>query len=64
MESMYEQAIRYICEQGLEKQFLERCAEIVENTSGIGWGFNDTLNELYNEYLVQYDNAKDNTLEP
>jgi len=56
MESMYEQAIRYIREQGLQKQFMERCTNIVENTFGIGWGFYDTLNELYNEYLVQYDN--------
>ncbi|HUU41746.1 MAG TPA: DUF6155 family protein [Desulfatiglandales bacterium] len=52
MESMYEQAIRYICEQGLQEQFIDRCAKIVEDTSGVGWGFYDTLDELYNEYTL------------
>ena len=63
MESMYEQAIKYICEQGLQEQFISRCAKIVEDTDGIGWGFNDTLYALYNEYLGQYDNGGDKPFE-
>ena len=51
MENMYDQAVKYIVSSNLEDMFNERCLEIVNDTSGIGWGFNDQLSETYYEYL-------------
>ena len=47
MESMYEVALKHICESKLTKEFYTRCAQVVEDTSGIGWGFHDTLGDLF-----------------
>src|SRR5262245_2189355 len=47
MESMYENATKQISESGLQDRFQQRCLRIVSDTSGIGWGFHDTLSEIY-----------------
>jgi len=52
MESMYEQALKFIVSNKLSKTFQTRCLEIVEDTVNIGWGFHDQLSELYESYLV------------
>ncbi len=49
MESMFEQVSKLIVKHGLQRQFEARCRAIVRNTSGIGWGFHDTLSEIYSE---------------
>lgn len=51
MESMYVGAIKHIQEHGLQDQFLERCKQIMRGTDGIGWGFNDTMVEIYYSYF-------------
>ncbi len=51
MESMYETALQMIVKNRLESQFDERCWAVVNNTSGIGWGFHDNLGALYDEYF-------------
>ena len=51
MEGMYEQAVKFIVNTKLENIFSERCLEIVNDTAGIGWGFNDQLSQTYYEYL-------------
>ena len=54
MESMYESALGTIHESGdpaLPDRFRERAYRIVRDTSGIGWGFHDQLNELYHSYM-------------
>ena len=33
----------------LKDLFQKRCQNIVDDTSGIGWGFHDTLFEFYND---------------
>lgn len=52
MESMYEQALKFISANNLSNSFQDRCLEIVENTVNIGWGFHDELSELYKDYMA------------
>ena len=50
MESMYMNVIKKLTsenESGLYLQFKERLHAIVTNTSGIGWGFQDNLLDIY-----------------
>jgi hypothetical protein len=49
MESMYENAMECIAKFELQDVFKARCRKIVEDTSGIGWGFHDALGEIYSE---------------
>lgn len=49
MEGMYEKAVAFISKHGFKDVFQERCQRIVEDTSDIGWGFHDTLSEIYEE---------------
>jgi hypothetical protein len=51
MESMFEQALKFIIAKNLSNKFQDRCLEIVEDTSGIGWGFHDQLSELFASYI-------------
>lgn len=51
MESMYKQALKSIIQYGLQEQFRERCKQIVSDTRDIGWGFHDTLSDLYHDIL-------------
>jgi len=49
MERMYDRATKQIAESHLHDQFQQRCLGIVFDTSGTGWGFHDTLSEIYDE---------------
>jgi Family of unknown function (DUF6155) len=49
MEGVYEQAVGIIMKSNLKDIFQQRCRKIMENTSGMGWGFHDTLTEVYEE---------------
>lgn len=49
MEGVYEQAVVIIIKSNLKDIFQQRCRKIMENTSGTGWGFHDTLTEVYQE---------------
>jgi hypothetical protein len=51
MESMYERAVKYIVQHGMQRQFEERCRRIVTDTSDIGWGFHDGLSCIYEEHF-------------
>lgn len=51
IERMYEAALKHLVEHGLQEQFEPRCSRIVRRTSGMGWGFHDTLSYLYEEYV-------------
>ena len=51
MEGMYEKAVKHIVAHGLQEQFKARCRKIVINTADTGWGFGDTLSEIYEEYF-------------
>lgn len=49
IEGVYEQVIGLIISSNLKDVFKQRCRQIMEDTSGIGWGFHDTLTEIYEE---------------
>jgi hypothetical protein len=52
MESMYEQALKFIVTNKLSNKFRNRCLEIVEDTANMGWGFHDQLSEIYESYML------------
>lgn len=56
MESMYYNTLEIIKKDGLFDQFSSRCQKIVHDTSGLGWGFHDTLSDLYREYYKNNPN--------
>lgn len=39
-----------IFENNLQDVFKIQAGRIMENTTGIGWGFNETMTEIYYEY--------------
>ncbi len=49
METMYEKAIKEIIKHGQKDTFQKRCLKIVLDTLDIGWGFHDTLSEIYED---------------
>lgn len=49
LEGVYEKAVNGIIEIGLVEKFEERCRRIVADTSNIGWGFHDTLSDIFEE---------------
>lgn len=51
MENMFENALMDIVELGLQEQFRSRCETIVKDTANIGWGFHDTLGDMFYEHL-------------
>ena len=46
-ENAFAQAVKIIQAEKLQTQFIERCQQIVLNTTDIGWGFHDTLLVIY-----------------
>ena len=51
MESMYERMLKYVTDNNFQEKFQSRCKKIVDDTSGIGWGFHDGLSDAYYEYF-------------
>jgi hypothetical protein len=51
IECMFESALKYIRVTEQEEEFYTCCEKIVNDTSGIGWGFHDTLSDLFAEYF-------------
>ncbi|NJL52744.1 MAG: hypothetical protein HC930_12000 [Hydrococcus sp. SU_1_0] len=49
METMYEKAVKEIIKHRLKDTFQKRCYKIVLDTSEMGWGFHDTLSEIYED---------------
>ncbi len=49
METMYEKAIREMIEHQEQDTFQKRCQKIVNDTSEMGWGFHDTLSDIYED---------------
>ena len=55
MVSMYQNALNKINSEGLFRLFQDRLRAIVQNTSGIGWGFHDDLADLFYEFAADYE---------
>ena len=47
MESVYDNAVELMAKNQLHDIFQKRCLKIVKDTSHIGWGFHDTLDDIY-----------------
>ena len=51
MESMYKQAAQWTTQHGLTDTFIPRFQRIVAATDYMGWGFHDTLTEIYGDFF-------------
>ena len=49
MGNMYKWAVKLIVDNEIGELYEKRCRGIVEDTSGIGWGFHDWLSDMYDE---------------
>ena len=49
MGKMYKWAVGLVVGNELEELYERRCGRMVEDTSGVGWGFHDRLREIYEE---------------
>jgi hypothetical protein len=50
VENVYETALELMAKEGLLSKFKKRASEIVADTKNIGWGFHDSLGDIYSEY--------------
>ena len=50
MESMYHKALQHIMKYAVQDTFELRCRKIVDDSYHTGWGFHDTLSEMFYEY--------------
>lgn len=57
MEGMFDRAVKHIVKHGLQELFESDCHSIVNDAGGTGWGFQDTLSEIYGEHLNADDGA-------
>ncbi|PRX28014.1 hypothetical protein BX659_11464 [Orenia metallireducens] len=53
IEKMFESTLDYIIKNDLEKQFRKRCKKAMDNSSGIGWGFADSMMDIYYTYFSE-----------
>ena len=49
MENMYEKAARYIIKHKLQNNFLNRLKKTVTGTEDMGWGFNESLEHIFED---------------
>lgn len=50
LERNFDKAIRFIFLNGLLASYYERIEKLIDNVSDCGWGFYDTLQDIYSEY--------------
>jgi len=48
--SVYSSALSLMNKEGILDKFADRAKQIVDDTSGIGWGFHDELGDIYSEF--------------
>jgi len=48
--SVYSSALTLMNKEGILDKFADRAKQIVDDTSGIGWGFHDELGDIYCEF--------------
>lgn len=59
IERSYNNALEYIFKNGLEDKFKNMANTIMIETDGMGWGFADTMNEIYQDYYGDFGNEED-----
>lgn len=50
LEGNFDKAMRFIFLNGLLANYYERIEKLIDNVSDCGWGFYDTLQDIYSEY--------------
>src|SRR5438477_5289117 len=53
IESVYEDSLDLIKENNLYEQFRTRCKKVKTDTNGMGWGFGDYIEELFEKYYKE-----------
>ena len=48
--SVYSNALKLMCTENILDKFADRAKKIVDDTSGIGWGFHDELGYIYSDF--------------
>jgi hypothetical protein len=48
--SVYSNALTLMHKENILNKFADRARKIVDDTSGIGWGFHDELRDIYSEF--------------
>jgi hypothetical protein len=51
ISKIYEKALYLIAENNLEEKYLDDCRSIMNDATGIGWGFGDWMDELFYDYF-------------
>jgi len=62
IENMFSTALDYIFKHNMEIKFEERCLTITINSRDIGWGFSDSMTDLFYDHYTSIDyctNIKD-----
>jgi hypothetical protein len=47
MEGTFANALKFMRKEGLLDQFKQRCVQVLDDTQDTGWGFYDTLSEIF-----------------
>ena len=50
LENNFDKAMKFIFMHGLLATYYERIEKLLENASNCGWGFYDTLSDIYHQY--------------
>jgi Family of unknown function (DUF6155) len=50
METTYESALKFMKKENLLVKFAARAKKIVDDSDGTGWGFHDTLGDIYCDF--------------
>lgn len=53
VENTYVRALELMEKESILEKFKDRCEKIVNDTSGIGWGFHDYLGDVYYEFYTE-----------
>lgn len=51
MENMYEDAAKFVTKNKIAINYMNRFRKMVEDTLDMGWGFNETLENIFEEYF-------------
>ncbi len=54
METTYLAALTLMKKESLLDKFKDRASKVVSDTSGIGWGFHDSLADIYSEFYDDF----------
>lgn len=59
IERAYANALKYTFKNGLQGKYSSKANEIRIKADDIGWGFTDTMNEMYYDYYSEFESEKD-----